>query len=170
MASRSNTLTRAIDQAIGRALQTNGPDGFSYSDIIDLVTDKLGDETNDILLHLGRRKMRESIYDRCRTVGRNVIEELLKDEHIAPIYAVTDEIGVSRFKLAAHLLPGEVSQIIGRLIKDRKGLDAHVKALRRLERRLKKIWAEHPNLNISEAQGYLDLKSAPSSRTLEPAQ
>ena len=161
MSRRKSVLNEHIDESIGHLIHAKGEDGFTYEDVELRVRTALGDLLDSTLRELGLKGLRDRIRDRARNAAVNDIDGLsemhpsLFDEELFLVYPVQEPSGTTRFKQFVHLNEEELGIQIGELIKQRKGIDRHIRALRRVERKLKPIWSDQPGLLIVEAQGYL---------------
>ena len=162
MSRQKSTVNRIISEAIGHLIQKKGASGFTCEDVELHVRTELGDQLNDALVELGNKKLRDSIGAQARALVRSDVRGLatlhpsLFDDGLSVLYSVRHPGEKTVFKQFTHLNREELSQVIGDLIAQRKGVNRHVRALRRAERRLKRVWDKQPDLTIDEAQAHLD--------------
>lgn len=154
-------MNEQIDKSIGHLIHTKGDQGFTYLDVETRVRTALSGQIQSLLVELGSQKLRDKIRQRARHAASESMDGLIQphpslfDEELFAIYPVKGQDGDTLFKQFTHLGEEEVGDVIRELISQRKGLDRHIRALRRVERRLKPIWAEFPGLIIAEAQEHL---------------
>ena len=161
MSQRKTVLSQYIDQSIGRLAGKRGEGGFTCEDVERQVRGLLGDQYDETLRELGKAKLRDRIRDRCRAITPDLIKGFspldpgLFSNELSLVYPVRQPDGQTLFKTVTSLHQEELSSVIKDLIAQRKGIDSHVRALRRAERKLKRVWKGHAGLTIGEAQAYL---------------
>jgi hypothetical protein len=159
-------LNKAIDESIGRLIVKQGSEGFTYQDVEMRVRSALGNELQVTLVELGQVQLRDRIRRRATSMIKGQVDGLadlhpkLFEEDASIVYPVKGHDGQTVFKQVAHLNKDDFDDIIRDLIKQRKGLDRHLRALRKIERRLKNIWNKHPEWDVETAQQFLDPEAA----------
>jgi len=64
------------------------------------------------------------------------------------------------FKPITAMTQDDFAFKIAWLTKQRDGRDRHVRALRRMERKLRRVWGRNPEWTVEVAQGFLDPEAA----------
>ena len=166
MAQDWTTLNGVIDKSIGRLIINQGADGFTYEDVEMRVRSALGGMLQHTLMDLGSVQLRDKIRRRATSMVRGQVDGLasihprLFEDDASIVYPVKRDDGRTVFKQVAHLNKDDFDDIIRDLLRQRKGLDRHIQALRRIERKLKSIWNKNPEWDVETAQQFLDPEAA----------
>ena len=162
MRQNNKILNDQVDRILGQNLKTISTGGLSYTEVEGLLEETLNGDLDAILIQLGKSKLREVIHNRVKALTAlelpkmSLLGDGLFEEDASQVYSVKNPAGDQIIKTTASLTKDEFRHILRNMVKQRQGVDSHVKALRRMERKLNPIWKAHPDcITIGDAQTHI---------------